>query len=66
MPRDKREKRALYALNGEGMVLCNPRAKEPAHRTETEGIAADNRAAVKCRKCIALLNKLRDARRREV
>ena len=39
------------------MVLCNPRDKEAAHRAEMEGIATDDRAAVTCRKCVALLYK---------
>lgn len=39
------------------MVPCNPRDKEVAHRTEMEGIATDNRAAVTCRKCRSLLYK---------
>ena len=55
MPRDKRTKRDLHALNADGMVLCNPRDKEAAHRAEVEGIATDNRAAVTCKKCLALL-----------
>ena len=55
MSRDKRQKRDLHALNGDGMVLCNPRDKEAAHRAEMEGIATDDRAAVTCRKCLALL-----------
>ncbi|HZY88805.1 MAG TPA: hypothetical protein VFE78_28530 [Gemmataceae bacterium] len=55
MSRDKRAKRDLHALNDDGMVLCNPRDKEAAHRAEMEGIATDNRAAVTCRKCLALL-----------
>ena len=55
MSRDKRQKRDLHALNSEGMVLCNPRDKEAAHRAAMEGIATDDRSAVTCRKCIALL-----------
>jgi hypothetical protein len=55
MPRDKRVKRDLHALNADGMVLCNPRDKEAAHRAQMEGIATDDRAAVTCRKCQALL-----------
>jgi hypothetical protein len=53
--RDDREKRDLHALDPDGMVLCNPRDKEAAHRAEVEGIATDVRAAVTCRKCLALL-----------
>jgi len=57
MPRDKRSKRDLHALNDDGMVLCNPRDKEAAHRADMEGIATDDRAAVTCRKCLSLLYK---------
>ncbi len=59
MPRDKRQKRVLHALDAEGMVLCNPRDKEAAHRAQVEGIATDDRSAATCRKCIALLHKVR-------
>ena len=55
MSRDSRRKRDLHALNDEGMVLCNPRDKEAAHRAEMEGIATEHRAAVTCRKCLSLL-----------
>jgi hypothetical protein len=57
MSRDTRPKRDLHALNEDGMVLCNPRDKEAAHRAEMEGIATEDRAAVTCRKCLALLHK---------
>jgi hypothetical protein len=56
MARDRKAKRDLHALNDNGMVLCNPRDKEAAHRAEMEGIATDDRAAVTCRKCISLLH----------
>lgn len=55
MSRDKRQKRDVHAFNDDGMVMCNPRDKEAAHRAEMEGIATDNRAAVTCPKCLALL-----------
>jgi hypothetical protein len=55
MPRDKRQKRDLHALNEEGMVLCNPRDKEAAHRAQTERIATDNWEAVTCSKCLLLI-----------
>ena len=64
MPRDRRQKRDLHGLNDDGMVLCNPRDKEAAHRAEMEGIATDNRAAVTCRKCLSLLYE-RDKARKE-
>lgn len=55
MTRARKEKRYLHALNEDGMVLCNPRDREAAHRADMEGIATDNRAAVTCRKCKELL-----------
>ncbi|MGO9112101.1 MAG: hypothetical protein ACLP9L_22985 [Thermoguttaceae bacterium] len=58
MPRDKRQKRDLHALDDGGMVLCNPRDKEAAHRAQVEGIATDNRDAVTCQKCLSLLHEL--------
>jgi len=42
MPRDKRRKRDMHALNEDGMVMCNPRDKEAALRSQTEGIATEN------------------------
>jgi hypothetical protein len=63
MPRDKRVKRDVHALDGDGMVLCNPRDKEAAHRVEMEGIASSDRARVTCRKCLTLLYRRdKDAR----
>jgi hypothetical protein len=57
MSRDARQKRDLHALNEDGMVLCNPRDREAAHRAAMEGIATDARKAVTCRKCLSLLYK---------
>jgi len=59
MPRDRRKKRDLHALDDEGMVLCNPRDKEAAHRAQMEGVATDAYDAVTCRKCLSLLRRLR-------
>jgi hypothetical protein len=56
--KDIRLKRDLHALNEDGMVLCNPRDKEAAHRAEMEGIATGNHEAVTCRKCLDLLHRL--------
>lgn len=64
MPGDERQKRDLHALNSDGMVMCNPRDREAAHRAEVEGIATADRAAVTCRNCLSLLRK-RDKARRE-
>jgi hypothetical protein len=63
MSRDKRHKRGLHALTVDGMVLCNPRDKEAAHRAAMEGIATEDRAAVTCKKCLALLYKQDKARK---
>ena len=57
MPRDKRQKRYLHALDENGMVICNPRDKEAALRSQTEGIASEDWKIVTCRKCLALLFK---------
>ena len=62
MPKDRRTKRDLHALNRDGMVMCNPRDREAAHRAEMEGIATDDPAAVTCRNCRALLYQLDKAR----
>src|SRR5262245_33334173 len=52
---DRRRSRDLHALNEDGMVLCNPRDREAAHRAEMEGITTENRAEVTCRRCRSLL-----------
>lgn len=54
MLKDRRPKRDRHVLTAEGMVLCNPRAREAAHRAQMEGTATDVRAAVTCRNCRAL------------
>lgn len=55
MTRDKRPTRNVHALDENGMVACNPRDKEAAHRAAHDDIATADRAAVTCRKCLALL-----------
>jgi hypothetical protein len=55
MSRDARPHRDLHALDEDGMVLCNPRDREAAHRAQMEGIATDDEAAVTCKKCRELL-----------
>ena len=57
MFRKPREKPDLHALNSDGMVLCNPRDREAAHRAEMEGIATEDVARVSCRECLSLLYK---------
>ncbi len=49
--RRNREKRDLHFLNEDGMVACNPRDREAAHRAVVESIATENKAAVTCKKC---------------
>jgi hypothetical protein len=50
--RDKRKKRDLHALDEDGMLVCNPRDREAAHRAQVEGIATEDSSAVTCRKCL--------------
>ena len=57
MPKDERQKRDFHALDADGMVLCNPRDKEAAHRAQTERIATDNWEEVTCAKCKLLIYK---------
>ncbi len=54
---DDRERRDLHALDENGMLVCNPRDREAAHRAEMEGIATERHAAVTCQKCRALLHR---------
>lgn len=56
---DRRAKRDLHGLNADGMVACNPRDREAAHRAQMEGIATENLAAVTCRECLTRLHKAR-------
>jgi ribosome-binding factor A len=53
----------LHGLDRDGMVACNPRDREAAHRAEVEGIATSDGAAVTCPRCIsALARQRRDER----
>ena len=47
----------LHFINDNGMVACNPRDREAAHRAEVEGIGTDNSKAVTCSKCLAAIRK---------
>ena len=49
----KSRTRDLHVLTPDGMVACNPRDREAAHRAQVEGIATENLKAVTCRKCRA-------------
>jgi hypothetical protein len=57
MHRRKRKKQDLHFLNDDGMVACNPRDREAAHRAEVEGIATANPEAVTCKKCWIVIRK---------
>ncbi len=50
-------KQDLHFLNEHGMVACNPRDKEAAHRAQVQGIATEERGLVTCKKCLALVLK---------
>jgi hypothetical protein len=65
MSQDQRQKRDLHALDQDGMVLCNPRDREAAHRAEMEGIATEDHKAVTCRKCLELLHRLEKENREQ-
>ena len=56
---DKRHKRDVHGLNSDGMVACNPRDREAAHRAEVEGIATEDISEVTCRKCLTLMYRAR-------
>ncbi len=51
--RDPRRKRERHALDDDGMVRCNPRDREAAHRAQVEGIATEVASEVTCPTCLA-------------
>ena len=57
--RSRRETRDLHALNQDGMLICNPRDREAAHRAQVEGIGTENPDAVTCKKCRTAMRKHR-------
>ncbi len=61
--RYRKQERDVHALDENGMVLCNPRDKEAAHRAQMEGIATEDPAAVTCRRCLTRLHKREKDRR---
>jgi hypothetical protein len=54
--RDNRARRDRHALDANGMVLCNPRDKEAAHRADVGDIATSERD-VTCSKCRRLMQR---------
>jgi hypothetical protein len=59
MPHDRRPTRDVHALDDEGMVLCNPRDREAAHRAAMGDIATADGPAVTCPKCRELFFRRR-------
>lgn len=57
MKQRKHRKQDLHYLTEDGMVACNPRDREAAHRAEMEGIATENPQAVTCNKCWVVIRK---------
>ena len=55
----KRRHQDLHLLTEDGMVACNPRDREAAHRAEVEGIATDDPQAVTCKKCQGVIWTMR-------
>ena len=53
----KRSKQDMHFLNTEGMVACNPRDREAAHRAEVENIATENINKVTCQKCWSVIRQ---------
>ncbi len=57
-PSQKRPgKQDLHLVDENGMVACNPRDREAAHRAEVDGIGTENSNAVTCKKCLAAIRK---------
>ncbi len=64
--RSRRERREMHGLNADGMLLCNPRDREAAHRAQVAGIATESLSSVTCSKCRTLMHRSRhEARGRE-
>ena len=59
----KSSHRDLHYLNKDGMVACNPRDREAAHRAEVEGIATEDMDAVTCMKCWKIIRRERNRSR---
>jgi len=53
----RKGKQDLHFIDDNGMVACNPRDREAAHRAEVDGIGTDNSKAVTCKKCLAAISK---------
>ena len=60
----KRQNQDMHFLDEDGMVACNPRDREAAHRAEVEGIATRQTQAVTCGKCRIVMRRERENNRR--
>ena len=58
----QRSKQDMHFLNADGMVACNPRDGEAAHRAEVENIATENIQLVTCKKCWVVIRKTKKNR----
>jgi hypothetical protein len=53
-------RRDVHLLDEQGMVACNPRDREAAHRADVDDIAATtDRDAVTCPRCRSLVERSR-------
>ena len=57
MNRQDERPRDVHALDANGMLVCNPRDREAAHRADVEDIATADRTRVTCKKCLAGMNR---------
>lgn len=48
----------MHGLNADGMLACNPRDREAAHRAQVGGIATESLASVTCKKCRTLMYRV--------
>ncbi|MFN2197100.1 MAG: hypothetical protein ACK2UW_13360 [Anaerolineales bacterium] len=55
-----RARRKVHFLNADGMLACNPRDAEAAHRAEFEQMAAEDIEAVTCKKCWQAYHRIMD------
>ena len=63
MQNDRRVNRDIYALDENGMVVCNPRDREAAHRAAVGDIVIAELGTITCQKCRdAMLKTQRDER----
>jgi hypothetical protein len=54
--RDDARRRDVHALDADGMIACNPRDPEAAHRADVaKCFATSDRRRVTCAKCLAIV-----------